>query len=178
MQRSWRQDSDKLTFISCVSNQGDKSQIESIASAVGDVNLFLLPTEEDSGEVSLAGELELMIAEKQHQSRGFGKASLLTFIRYVLAHEKELVDAYFEQPRDISRTSGLAYLRVKIGETNMRSLKLFESLGFEKTDVAPNFFGEWELRNIGLSIDKVKDLMEKNSISGYKEDSYPDDVEN
>lgn len=158
-------------------NEGNKSKIEDINSMVGDVNLFLLANEEESGEVCLVGELELMIAEKQNQRRGLGKASLLMFIKYVLAHEKELVHAYFEQPRGLSQTSSLAYLRVKVGETNARSINLFESLGFEKTDITPNFFGEWELRNGALSVEKVDGLMEKNGITGYTEDIYPDEVD-
>jgi L-amino acid N-acyltransferase YncA len=37
-------------------------------------------------------------------------------------------------------------LRVKIGQGNLKSLALFESLGFRKTTGEVNYFGEWELR--------------------------------
>lgn len=177
MQRTWRQDSDKLTFISCKPCEGDRSQFESIDSIVGDVNLFLLENEEDSGDVSLVGELELMIAEKDNQHRGFGKASLLVFVRYIFAHEKEIIDAYFAEPRDVAKSTSLAYLRVKISETNARSINLFESLGFTKTAVSPNFFGEWELRNDALSAGRVEELLEMNGVTGYVEADYPDETD-
>ena len=177
MQRTWRQDSDKLTFISCTPHEGDRSQFEIIDSMVGDVNLFLLENEEDSGDVSVVGELELMIAGKDNQHRGLGKASLLVFVRYIFAHEKEIIDAYFAEPRNVARSPSLAYLRVKISETNTRSIRLFESLGFTKTNISPNFFSEWELRNETLSAGKVEELLEMNGITGYYEADYPDEID-
>ena len=40
----------------------------------------------------------------------------------------------------------LKYLRVKIDKDNVRSLKLFEGVGFVGTSAEPNYFGEVELR--------------------------------
>jgi L-amino acid N-acyltransferase YncA len=42
--------------------------------------------------------------------------------------------------------SRLEYLRVKISSGNARSIRLFESVGFQKVSEAPNYFGEVELR--------------------------------
>ena len=44
-----------------------------------------------------------------------------------------------------------------------------------KTDVSPNFFGEWELRNGNFTVGKVDELMAEAAIKGYVEATYPDE---
>ena len=180
MQRSWRTDKDKLTFISChcnpPSNEAEdlhqQTQEEEINSMIGDVNLFVLTNEEESGDVSLVGELEIMIGLKSNTRRGLGRAALLVFMAYVSRHEEEILAEYFSVPREVAETGRFDYYRVKIGETNMRSICLFESLGFKKTEDFPSFFGEFELRHGHLKIEYMDKMLEEREIEGYAEIPY------
>lgn len=183
MQRSWRTDHDKLTFIVCLPLQSPFSPTSDgeapasrIANAkvddspdrmVGDINLFLSPpdSEEMSGDVAhvgsnVVGEIELMIARKDFQQKGYGRAALLTFLQYILTKWSEIATEYAQsqqlqhqncmetQTSDTITTSTpkLSYLRVKINQSNAGSVKLFESVGFARTAEEANYFGEIELR--------------------------------
>ena len=147
MQQSWRQDPDKLTFIACLPFAQSSRAVNAGADdcpdrMLGDVNLFLT-TSEDSDAV--IGEIELMIAVKNQQGHGYGRASLLAFLRFMVERERELMEE-FERERMSAGGSGIEGLVVKIGEGNARSLGLFESVGFERVGEGANYFGEWELR--------------------------------
>lgn len=144
---------------------------------IGDINLFLTDdcysdSDSDSDSESdlqtppppvtatapsqVVGEIEIMIASRAHHRQGYGRAALLAFMWYILAHQQDVLQEYGSnatyniiggaskdgQTRDIS----LKYLRVKIGQENAKSISLFESIGFEKTGAGPNYFGEVELR--------------------------------
>lgn len=177
MQRSWRIDSDKLTFIACESKERkpDQPSLEhEIATMVGDVNLFILANEEETGDVSLVGEFELMIGRKENQHRGLGRAMIVTFLFYVLTHQEKILEEYFSTPRNTSPKQSFTYLRVKVGGTNHRSIKLFESLGFEKTEPSPNFFDEFEMRRKALGAREVEEMMASAEVSGYTEVQYTD----
>lgn len=185
MQQSWRNDADKLTFIIClppVAGQGLNLNLDlnlnltdaddSSARMIGDINLFLRVDDGEEGVETpeIIGEIELMVAEKKDQGKGFGRAALLAFLRYVLEREGEVVGEFVrggEGARNaLEGTTGkmkFAALSVKIGKGNERSLKLFESLGFEKVGQEPNYFGEWELRRTALSSAEV---------DGYREVEY------
>lgn len=179
MQESWRADGDKLTFITCLSttqDEHDTSQEVEIKSMIGDVNLFVLANEEESGDVSLVGEIELMIALKQRQRQGHGRIALLAFLYYILAHEEEILQEYFDSPREMTPTNRLRYLRVKIGASNARSISLFESIGFEKTTPSPNFFDEFELRRKNLGLMDLRKMMAERGSDGYVEVQYPQNV--
>jgi RimJ/RimL family protein N-acetyltransferase len=163
MQQSWRTDNDKLTFIVCLprssSSNGGKVQgsvDDSPERMIGDINLFLFEPEEDDvdeGEPSsgaeklnaVVGEIELMIARKDLHRQGYGRAALLSFVGYILDSWAQIGGEY-----NNSRSDGVAksldYLRVKINQSNARSIALFESIGFEQTSAGANYFGEIELR--------------------------------
>jgi RimJ/RimL family protein N-acetyltransferase len=154
MQRSWREDGDKLTFIACLPPLIENAvkgvtplQHDSPEKMIGDVNLFLSSDEEyDSDRSGVIGELEIMIARRDLQRQGYGRSVLLTFIWYVLENIDGILQEFRGSETQPIEPSRLKALRVRIGSKNDRSIRLFESLGFQKTTETPNYFGEWELR--------------------------------
>ncbi|KAL4929945.1 uncharacterized protein BDV17DRAFT_260437, partial [Aspergillus undulatus] len=181
MQQSWRNDADKLTFIVCqpipsnyraLANEDDSPE-----RMIGDINLFLRVGDEDEDEKpQVIGEIELMIAEKKNQGKGYGKAALSSFLRYVLSYEADILGEYIAGDEEAKRAfpDGAAgkllkfgVLSVKIGQANERSLGLFESLGFQRVGESPNYFGEWELRVQGVDVRSYTERVE-----GYKEIEY------
>ncbi|KAH8670215.1 GNAT domain-containing protein [Tricladium varicosporioides] len=176
MQRKWRIDHDKLTFIACLPY--DSKEVREVMNAVcggvhdanermiGDVNMFLSVDEDDDALVF--GELELMIALSSKRRQGLGRATILAFMQYIERHVADILDEF---SRGEKGTQGMGQdeklknklqLRVKIGEQNVQSVGLFESLGFVKTTEKANYFGEFELRlprgvgEDGMPIEKVE----------------------
>lgn len=151
---------------------------------VGDINLFLRIDDGEEGDAppEIVGEIELMIAEKANQGQGFGKAALLAFLRYIVERQAVIIEEFVnadvqaetvEKLRAASRASlGFACLSVKIGQANLRSLALFESLGFEKVSVEPNFFGEFELRRVELEMGSVDEALAGAGVNDYLEVPY------
>ena len=153
MQESWRQDGDKLTFITClpISSEdipvGIKKSDVPLESLVGDVNLFLT-FDEDTDE--LVGELELMIARKEFQGQGLGRASLLAFLKFLVKAEADICVEFCRSHRGVALGSkvikdSLGHLRAKIKKENQRSIRLFQSLGFVQHGEV-NYFDEVELQ--------------------------------
>lgn len=194
MQRSWRQDADKLTFIVCrpvVSPSNEDSgtsfrpEDDSSDNMIGDINLFLRVEDGEDGHQTpeIIGEIELMIAEKINQRKGFGKAALLTFLRYIVEEQAQILNEFVRGDIDaqmvdrleaVAKTSAFDFscLSVKIGHGNLRSLALFESLGFQKVTPEPNFFGEFELRRKDLTLPSVNEALEGAGVLGYTRLSY------
>ncbi|XP_047542349.1 alpha/beta-tubulin-N-acetyltransferase 9 isoform X5 [Vanessa atalanta] len=105
MQKSWREDEDKCTFIIL-----DKSIYESkndeITSMIGDTNIFM--TDKDNS----IGEIEIMIAEKSALGKRFGWESVIIMMLY-----------------------GIKFVNIKIFEakisySNVVSINMFKKLGF------------------------------------------------
>ncbi|KAF2168922.1 hypothetical protein M409DRAFT_65269 [Zasmidium cellare ATCC 36951] len=161
MQRSWRNDRDKLTFIVCLplsNSPNDTSdsvrpgEFDNEDRMIGDINLFLFDPDSEEmeqdveaitpGVKGVVGEIELMIARKDFQQKGYGRAAVLTFIDYILTHWNLIAAEY---ARD-SVPPQLSFLRVKVQKGNAGSIRLFESLGFIRTVEEANYFGEVELR--------------------------------
>jgi len=192
MQQSWRQDPDKLTFIICQptsleTNEGHAQTLtkesDSSENMIGDINLFIRIDDGEDGRSppQFVGEIELMIAEKRNQGQGLGKAALILFMKYIIEHCNEVLEEFAS--RGIDQLMGLklkdtkAVLKfecfsVKIGQSNLRSLALFEGLGFVKASNEPNFFGEFELRRNDLSVERVVRDLRDAGLEDYGKVTY------
>ncbi|KAJ6808337.1 N-acetyltransferase 9-like protein isoform X1 [Iris pallida] len=110
MHLSWTNDPNKHTFIVL-----DKQLIEGqflhghphVEAMVGDVNIYM----NDLDNLQMA-EVEIMIAEQKSRGKGLGEEAVLLMMAFA-------VEKY-----------GIQTFRVKIGESNTASLKLFRKLGF------------------------------------------------
>ncbi|KAH8284134.1 hypothetical protein KR054_010845 [Drosophila jambulina] len=114
MQRSWREDSDKLTFIILDAGIYAQNQDE-IAAMVGDTNLFLHSDSED--EDQQVAEAEIMIAEPAARGKGYGREAMLLMLKYAQSQDQ----------------LKLAKFQAKIDMDNSASLHLFESFRFVET---------------------------------------------
>ncbi|KAJ3499183.1 hypothetical protein NLG97_g549 [Lecanicillium saksenae] len=144
-QQSWRTSADKLTFIICEPVASTETTIiakkqDSDDHMIGDVNFFLYADdEEDNGSASdsLVGEVDVMIAAKEHRGKGYGEAAVRNLLLYI---QKNL-DAILREYSQGGATKPLRALMVKIQESNKGSRALFEKLGFKQTGTV-NYFGE------------------------------------
>lgn len=173
MQRSWRDDPDKLTFIACLPLAPLPAVVHAGAGdapdrMLGDVNLFLATSAEEDAVV---GEIELMIAVQDQQGQGYGRASLLALLRFVVQREGGIMEE-FERGRMGGEGRGIEGLVVKIGEANRRSIGLFESVGFERVGEGANYFGEWELRMGGGWRERARVAWERWEGGAYGEIVY------
>ncbi|KAK6585850.1 hypothetical protein PZA11_000907 [Diplocarpon coronariae] len=176
MQRSWRTDHDKLTFIACMPLPSPMSVLEpgtsdSPAHMLGDVNLFLTPSDED--DEGVVGELELMIAPTSQRRKGYGRATVLAFMQYITSSLTSILSEYGEGQTPKIDKPRLLQLKVKIGSKNVKSIRLFESIGFLKVGEGPNYFGELELVFEGFLGDaRVEGLRKKYRVESYQEIRY------
>ncbi|QRV90965.1 GNAT family acetyltransferase [Ceratobasidium sp. AG-Ba] len=118
MQRKWREDNDKLTFIILArTRSADSPEAIRELPMVGDVNLFLKDAEAEDGTVKKEAEVEIMIAEREYRRKGLAQETLGLFLNYVTQESLGLALSPYQ-------------LVVRIGTSNSPSRALFERLGF------------------------------------------------
>ncbi|XP_035002060.1 N-acetyltransferase 9 [Hippoglossus stenolepis] len=116
MQRSWREDADKCTFIILDKQLWTDPGVEEEQCMVGDVNIFLT----DPSDPSLA-ELEIMIAEAGYRGRGLGKEVTRMMMSYGVTK------------------LGVKKFQAKIGLDNEVSVGMFKKLHFQEVSVCKVF---------------------------------------
>jgi RimJ/RimL family protein N-acetyltransferase len=149
MQQSWRDDPKKCTFIvhsteACptsvdASEMSDFSVRENQVGMIGDVNLFLSEIDDDGNDDDEEGgagkvddsnddssprvqaEIDIMIAEKNYQKKGLGRAATCSMLLYGVT--KLEIQRFF----------------CKINDDNVASINLFKSLGFVQCAYAECF---------------------------------------
>ncbi|KZT18317.1 acyl-CoA N-acyltransferase [Neolentinus lepideus HHB14362 ss-1] len=121
MQRRWRDDDDKLTFI--ILSRPPASELPQLTPTafatdpafpmIGDVNMFFKAALDDDEELEV--EVEVMIAEPAYRRQGRAREALSLLIAYAKA-----------PPLSVPHSVLLA----RIAEDNKPSIALFETLGF------------------------------------------------
>ncbi|XP_036330755.1 N-acetyltransferase 9-like protein [Rhagoletis pomonella] len=114
MQRCWREDEDKCTFLVLCRSAYEQTGNE-IDALVGDTNIFLRVNDEGEdkdGKRSQVAEAEIMIAELEVRGKGYGWEAMLLLIKYA---QQNLQIKKFE---------------AKIGVKNEKSLRMFNKMQF------------------------------------------------
>ncbi|KAI7833181.1 GNAT domain-containing protein [Kickxella alabastrina] len=116
MQESWRNDTDKCTFI-ILAKDSQNVDIYNSARMIGDVNFYL-----NNHYNPHEAELEVMVAEQDYWGRGIATEVLCLMIQYAI--------------NDVKVTD----LVVRIKEDNSTSIYIFEhSFGFKETERSKAF---------------------------------------
>lgn len=150
-------------------------QVDAPDRMVGDINLFLTPWEGDEDDendfngpsldkavVPLSpqskrdptarccnGEVDIMIADRDHRGKGLGIAAVSTLLHFVRQHLKSILAEYSKAQGDQGGIGArspyeLKDMVAKINEANAGSIALFTKLGFRKRGKV-NYFGEIEM---------------------------------
>lgn len=172
-QKSWREDSDKLTFISVDASswnqrnrqlgaareeQNCKQDViatidDEDATMRGDVNMFF--QEDEANASHILGEVNIMVANPSARGKGFGKRVLLIFLWYVLSQRSLLTAEYCAAGKSTEHT--LVAFVAKIDQENRVSISMFEAVGFQRISDTPNYFGEVELKfDVDMAREKIK----------------------
>ncbi|XP_053684123.1 alpha/beta-tubulin-N-acetyltransferase 9 [Sabethes cyaneus] len=118
MQKSWREDDDKCTFLIL-----DKAKLEQtddeIQALIGDTNIFLLADEEGYSEKT--GEIEIMIAEQPARGKRYGWESTLLMLLFGMTY------LHIHNYRAITK------------DTNIKAMQMFKKMGFNEVKRVPVF---------------------------------------
>ncbi|KAJ8038082.1 N-acetyltransferase 9 [Holothuria leucospilota] len=131
MQISWHEDEEKLTFIIMDLAKWRNESFTEEDCMCGDVNLFFNNTEDNS-----EAEIEIMIAEPSCRGKGYGTEAIFLMMNYGVSH------------------LNLEKITAKIGFKNVKSLTLFEELGFTEVSRSEVF------QEVTLSLPLTSDIRE------------------
>ncbi|XP_038164741.1 N-acetyltransferase 9 [Cyprinodon tularosa] len=151
MQRSWREDGDKCTFIVLDKERWADPGVEEAQCMVGDVNIFLT----DPTDPSVA-ELEVMIAEPSYRGRGIGKEVTRMMMIYGI------------------NKLGVRKFQAKIGLDNQASISMFRKLQFQEVSVC-SVFREVTLE---LTVDESLRIRLQGELADMKERDYKETCSN
>ncbi|GCB79641.1 alpha/beta-tubulin-N-acetyltransferase 9 isoform X2 [Scyliorhinus torazame] len=129
MQRSWREDADKCTFIVLDKLRWVSGSYTEEDCMVGDVNLFLTDPED-----STMAEIEIMIAEPSYRGMGFGKETTMMMMYYGMTK------------------LGIKTFQAKINLENTISIAMFQNFHFKEVSVSDVF----QEATLWLTIDSCK----------------------
>ncbi|CAD6991523.1 N-acetyltransferase 9-like protein [Ceratitis capitata] len=113
MQRSWREDEDKCTFLVLCRATYEKNNDE-IDALVGDTNLFLRVNDDEENGCLPVAEAEIMIAEPNARGKGYGWEAMLMLLKYAQIN------------------LGIKKFEAKIGTKNEKSLQMFNKMKFKE----------------------------------------------
>ncbi|MGH0118559.1 UNVERIFIED_CONTAM: hypothetical protein FKN15_015237 [Acipenser sinensis] len=116
MQKSWREDDDKCTFIILDKHRWADPSVPEQDCMLGDVNIFLTDPEDTS-----LGEVEIMIAEPSYRGRGFGKEVTRMIMCYGVTK------------------LGISKFEAKIGLENKVSIAMFKKFHFQEVSLSEVF---------------------------------------
>ncbi|KAH8422006.1 putative METHIONYL-TRNA SYNTHETASE [Colletotrichum scovillei] len=167
-QQSWRTSHDKLTFIICqpldsssttvTTKTVQAGEVDASERMIGDINFFIYPYDDDEDEEDQAaaaneglyvGEVDVMVASKEHRGKGIGHAAVTTLLTYVHRNKAQILEEYVQgeeggKEMTTKKAAQLKGLMVKIKQGNAASIALFRRLGFlQKGEV--NYFGEIQM---------------------------------
>lgn len=146
MQKSWREDDDKCTFLILDKSVYEKTGAE-IEALIGDTNIFLLEADDD-GEVDLkTGEIEIMIAEQPARGKRYGWESTLLMLAF--GAKKLNLRRY----RAITKDSNAKAIGMftKMGFKEVKRVPVFQEVTFEK--LVEDAWLEWIEREVSLVIE-------------------------
>jgi len=152
MQRTWRDDPKKITFILLLGDslvREQKGQGRAIGDGeldrmVGDVNLFLHDRDDPTN-----AEIEIMVAERSFRRLGLAREALLLLMRYGV------------------QAQGVTRFFAKIGEDNGASLALFKSMGY----VEVNYVAAFREHELAIAVD-AELVAGLDSTAGYAKVPY------
>lgn len=147
MQKSWREDDDKCTFLILDKSVYEKTGDE-IEALIGDTNIFLLDTDDDEDGVDLkTGEIEIMIAEQPARGKRYGWESTLLMLAF--GAKKLNLRRY----RAITKDSNAKAIGMftKMGFKEVKRVPVFQEVTFEK--LVDDTWLEWIEREVSLVIE-------------------------
>ncbi|XP_078257264.1 alpha/beta-tubulin-N-acetyltransferase 9 isoform X2 [Rhinoraja longicauda] len=147
MRRSWWEDNDKCTFIVLDKAKWMNGLCTEEDCMVGDVNLFLM----DSEDLSIA-EIEIMIAEPGYRGKGFGKEVTMMMMYYGVTQLQ------------------ITKFQAKINLENTISIAMFRNMHFEEVSIS-HVFQEMTLQ---LMVDNCRKKWLLEQMNWVKEERYSD----